>query len=68
MHRTQGWLNPDEATSYLGLPSRRALYERCRRGQLPAHRWGRSLRFLAEELDAAVRGDAPSAERSGGRS
>jgi excisionase family DNA binding protein len=48
------WLTADQAAEYLGLSSRKALYERVRRGQLPAHRFGRSLRFRAKELDAAI--------------
>ena len=55
------WMTADEAAEYLGLPSRKAVYERVRRGQLPAHRFGRNLRFHREELDQAVKGDTPIA-------
>jgi excisionase family DNA binding protein len=49
------WLNVDEAVRYLGLPSRRALYQCIRRGHVAVHRMGRSLRFLRSELDEALR-------------
>ena len=49
------WLNADQATEYLGLPSRKALYQRVRRGQIPAHRLGRNLRFSQAELDDAIK-------------
>lgn len=49
------WLTPAQAVRYLGLPSIRALYQCVRRGQLPAHRLGRSLRFLRGELDAVLK-------------
>ena len=39
------WLTADEATLYLGLPTRNALYAAVERGQVPAHRFGRRLRF-----------------------
>jgi hypothetical protein len=32
------WLTAAEATTYLRLPSTRALYKRVERGQVPAHR------------------------------
>lgn len=48
------WLNPDQALVYLGLPSRKALYQAVRRGQIPAHRLGRRLRFNRRELDALL--------------
>ena len=48
------WLNADAATEYLGLPSRQALYQRVRRGQVPAYRFGRNLRFRQQELDAVL--------------
>lgn len=56
-----GWLNADQASAYLGLPSRGSLYERVRRGQIRAHKWGRSLRFRVADLDAAVLGRTPLA-------
>ena len=45
------WLNGDQACEYLALPSRKALYQAVRRGQIPAHRLGRRLRFSKLELD-----------------
>lgn len=45
------WLTPEQAAPFLGLPSVRALYQAVRRGQVPAHRLGRRLRFRREELD-----------------
>lgn len=57
--RTTGWLTAGEAASYLGLPSRRALYMAIRRGQVPVHRLGRRMRFDARELDQALRGRGP---------
>ncbi len=46
------WLTADEATAYLGLPTRKALYAAVERGQIPAHRLGRRrLRFRLDELD-----------------
>jgi excisionase family DNA binding protein len=46
------WLTADEATLYLGLPTRKALYAAVERGQVPAHRFGRRLRFKPDELDS----------------
>ncbi len=48
------FLTVDEACDYLGLKSRGALYQRIRRGQVPAHRFGRSLRFVPTELSNAL--------------
>ena len=48
------FLTVEEACDYLGLKSRGALYQRIRRGQVPAHRFGRSLRFVATELSKAL--------------
>ena len=45
------WLSCDAAIEYLGLVSRKALYAAVRRGQVPAHRIGRRLRFSRVELD-----------------
>jgi excisionase family DNA binding protein len=51
---TTRWMTTDEATRYLGFPSRKALYQAVRRGQIPGHRIGRRLRFDAAELDRWV--------------
>jgi len=50
------WLTAEEAVAYLGLPSRKALYQAVRRGQVPVHRLGqRRMRFSRAELDEALR-------------
>jgi hypothetical protein len=41
------WLTADEATTYMGFPTRKALYAAVERGQVPAHKLGRRLRFRA---------------------
>jgi excisionase family DNA binding protein len=48
------WLTADEATAYLGFPSRKALYAAVERGQVPGHKLGRRLRFSRTELDALL--------------
>jgi excisionase family DNA binding protein len=48
------WLTADEATAYLGFPTRKALYAAVERGQVPAHKLGRRLRFSRSELDALL--------------
>jgi excisionase family DNA binding protein len=48
------WLTADEATAYLGFPSRKALYAAVERGQVPAHKLGRRLRSRRAELDALL--------------
>lgn len=58
---TSPWLTPDQAVEYLGLPSRKALYQRVRRGQIPVCRFGRNLRFNRAELDKALHGSSPIA-------
>jgi excisionase family DNA binding protein len=45
------WLTADEATVYLGLPSRKALYAAVERRQVPCSRLGRRIRFRKEVLD-----------------
>ena len=50
------WLTPEQAARYLGVPSVRALYQLVRRGRIPVIRLGRSLRFMREHIDAALRG------------
>lgn len=55
----EGWLTTAEAVAYLGLPSRKALYQAVRRGQVPARRLGvRRMRFSRDELDRLLRGEA----------
>jgi excisionase family DNA binding protein len=48
------WLTADEATAYLGFPTRKALYAAVERGQVPAHKLGRRLRFSRSELDGLL--------------
>ena len=48
------WMNVPETVQYLGLPSTKALYQAVRRGQIPAHRLGKRLRFSAVELDRVL--------------
>ena len=59
---TVEWLTALEAANYLGLPSRKALYQAVRRGQVPVHRLGRRrLRFRRAELDQLLqRGRQPA--------
>jgi len=52
--RRSRWLTADEATAYLGFPTRKALYAAVERGQVPAHKLGRRLRFSRNELDALL--------------
>ena len=47
-------MTADEAAAHLGLPSRKALYQAVRRGQVPVHRFGKRLRFSRTELDDAL--------------
>lgn len=47
-------MTPKETAAYLNLPSERAVYMAVRRGQIPAHRLGRRLRFYRSELDAIL--------------
>ena len=50
------WMSTDEAVSYLALPSRKALYQAVRRGQVPVYRRGpRRMRFSRVELDEILR-------------
>jgi hypothetical protein len=44
------WLTADEATVFLGFPSRKALYTAVERGQVPASGLGRRLRFHRDGL------------------
>ncbi|HOX46038.1 MAG TPA: helix-turn-helix domain-containing protein [Myxococcota bacterium] len=51
---TSAWNTAEQASVYLGLPSRKALYQAVRRGLVPAHRIGRRLRFRVAELDRVL--------------
>jgi excisionase family DNA binding protein len=52
--RPEPWLTAKQAAAHLGLPSRKALYQAVRRGQVPVHRFGKRLRFSRAELDRAL--------------
>jgi len=52
--RPEPWLTAEQAAAHLGLPSRKALYQAVRRGQVPVHRFGKRLRFSRVELDRAL--------------
>jgi len=46
------WMNADELAEYLSLPSRKAVYQAVRRGEIPAYRLGeKRLRFRRDEID-----------------
>jgi len=53
-HRDEPWVSADVIAAYLGI-SRRALYMRVRRGQIPASKLGASWRFRIKSVDAALR-------------
>lgn len=55
------WLTAQAAAEYLGFRTTKALYTAVERGQVPAHRLGRRLRFSRAELDRAV---VPSGQRA----
>jgi excisionase family DNA binding protein len=55
----QVWLTAEEAALYLRLPTVKALYQAVRRGHLPARYLGNRLRFLRDELDAALARNRP---------
>lgn len=51
------WLNSTQAAQHLGLKSVSALHKRMNKGDIPKkfiHRWGKSLRFKASELDQLI--------------
>ena len=52
--KSEPWLTAEQAAAHLGLPSRKALYQAVRRGQIPVHRFGKRLRFSRAELDRAL--------------
>lgn len=49
------WMNAKDAARYLALPSVKALYQAVRRGHVPAHFIGRSLRIDRREADQFLR-------------
>jgi excisionase family DNA binding protein len=51
------WLKPIDAARRLGMPTKE-LYRVIDRGLLPAYRFGRTVRLLAEDVEA-YRGDHP---------
>lgn len=61
------WLNSGEAAQYLGLKSVGALHKRINKGDIPSefiHRWGKSLRFRASELDQLINAGETTDEQS----
>jgi excisionase family DNA binding protein len=52
--QAEGWMTAAQAATYLGLPSVPALYQRVARGQIPALRLGRQMRFRRRDLDALM--------------
>jgi excisionase family DNA binding protein len=51
---TERYLDVGEVAKVLGV-TEMTVYRWARRGQLPARRFGRSLRFLLSDCDAAAR-------------
>ncbi len=47
------WLTVEQVVEYLAFPSRAAVYQAVRRGQIPVYRIGKRLRFKRSELDEA---------------
>jgi excisionase family DNA binding protein len=47
-------LTTDEAAAYLALPDGRALRDNWVRWQIPAHKYGRTLKFRVRDLDAFI--------------
>ena len=52
---TTPWMTVAQAAEYLALPSKRAMYNSVRNGHVSCHRLGRRIRFLKEDLDAALK-------------
>jgi excisionase family DNA binding protein len=49
------WLNASQAAAFLGLPTRKALYQAVRRGEVPVHRFGaKRMRFKKSELESLL--------------
>lgn len=48
------YLNASEAARYLRLPSRKAVYQAARRGDIPARRFGRRIKFARNDLDRVL--------------
>ena len=49
-------MDAEEVVRYLKLPSRRAVYQGVRRGEIPAYRLGkRRLRFRRDELEKLLK-------------
>jgi excisionase family DNA binding protein len=47
----QGWMNADQAATYLGSASRAHVYDLAARGHIPVHRDGRRMLFRQSEID-----------------
>ncbi len=50
----QGWMNADQAATYLGSASRAHVYDLAARGHIPVHRDGRRMLFRKSEIDAYI--------------
>ena len=48
---SEPWMTVVDVRDYLSLPSKQAVYEAVRAGQLPVHRLGHRLRFRKTEID-----------------
>ena len=48
------WLNAEQTAEYLSLPSKGAVYQAVRRGDIPAYRFGKRLRFKRKDLDGML--------------
>ncbi len=50
----QGWMNADQAATYIGAAGRERIYDLAREGHIPVHRDGRRLLFRQSEIDAYI--------------
>ena len=57
IHIAKKWLTLRDCADYLGITNR-AVYCLVHRGKLPAHRNGRRLYFLIDEIDQTISGKA----------
>jgi excisionase family DNA binding protein len=57
------WLSLDELAEYLKKP-KSTLYKLVQRGQLPGHKVGRSWRFDRDEIDAWIKAEGRTVDRS----
>jgi excisionase family DNA binding protein len=52
----EGWLNADQAATYIGAAGRERIYDLARQGDIPVHRDGRRLLFRPSEIDNYIEG------------